>query len=144
MAGIRVPDVKLPKLPSETVEPSKWIKDAKPEFDRFFKDLYFFLSFRTFINGGHTEHYTGDGFTVTPETSIIFLTSTIPVTSDAVIAIKSVSDIPRILILVNTSIHVITIKNGANTMLGAGDVALQPGQLMFLVYTGTAWVGNAI
>jgi len=135
-------DVRLPKLPTN-VTPEKWIDIATREFDRFFHDLHYYFAGASFVSGVHTE-VVAEGFTLTPETSVIFVMSDGAVASDPVTAIKSISDVPRVFIVVNVGLFPVTIKDEANTVFGGTDVVLPPGKITLFVYTGASWVGNAI
>lgn len=134
--------IRLPKL-SRGMTPEQWIDVATREFDSFFNDLHHYLASNTFVPGVHTETLI-DGFTLTPETSVIFVTSDHSVISSAQIAIKSISTVPKIFIIINTGLFPITLKDDANTHFGGSDITLLPGKTAFLTYTGVAWVGNAI
>lgn len=134
--------IRLPKLP-RGLPPQQWIDIATREFDSFFNDLHHYLASNTFVNGVHTE-ILGQNFTLTPETSTIFVTANEAVVSDPLTAIKNVTNVPRYFTIVNTGLFPITLKDDANTRFGGDDIILGSGRIITLIYTGEAWVGNAI
>lgn len=134
--------VKFPKLP-RGVTADQWVDVSTREFDSFFNDMHHYFAGSSFIHGVHTE-VLNDDFTLTPETSIIFVMSNGPVTSSPTIAIKSISNVPRVIMIVNTGLFPVTMLDGANTVFGGSNLVLPSGRITLFIYTGMAWVGNAI
>ena len=82
----------------------------------------------------------GAGFTITPATSYHIVGGTSPRISSATTAIADGSFMGQLMILEGTDdTNTITIKNGANTVLGS-DITLGNYQTLVLVWDGLAWV----
>ena len=146
MPEIKIRDVRLPRLPRPDLPPHLWVSEASREFEKFFKDLYFYLSERTFVPGVHTEVITTSGFTITPETTVVFLTASVPVTSDSIVAIKTAGvEEGRALILVNLGPSPIVIKHNAKTRLTSdADETLDVDKRMHFVFNGVNWIGGLL
>lgn len=134
--------VRMPRLPRGGPA-DQWIDISTREFDSFFNDMHHYFAGSSFIHGVHTELLIND-FTLTPETSIIFVMSNESVTSSSTVAIKSISNVPRVIIIVNVGLFEVTLMDGANTIFGGSDLVLTSGRIILCIYTGSAWVGNAI
>ena len=84
------------------------------------------------------------GGTIAPDYSVIGLSTTAALSTSAVTAISNGNRSGQVLTLFNVGANTATIKNSANTVMGA-DVALDSADALTLIYiSGTGWVASGL
>lgn len=78
-------------------------------------------------------------FTIPADHTLYRISSDDPVTSDATTAVATPSRANQIMLLVNNGSQNITIKDEANTDLGA-DAVLGPNDILLLIWNGVDWL----
>lgn len=123
----------LPAPPKDDI----WSANLIKQLTDTFRDINNLMMPKTGV-GRFSTQTLGDNFTISQDGLIVLLDSGSAVTSNDIVAIKN-GQLGSLLILINMGSNNITIKNNANTKIGA-DITLQPFGSLMMAWCRTTWV----
>jgi hypothetical protein len=129
----------LPPIPSN-VEPQLrwWLEQLKLELERIFLELFDLVA-TTELTARVTKQTVAATFVIDPVSFFLELNAAGAVTSSLTTAIKN-GKLGQWLIIQNTTVNAITVKDNANTKLGGADVVLGQNDILVLRWDGVDWI----